>query len=114
MRMRRASFSQLLMMLICMTGAACAQGDLPHPVEDTSPHVTRMIDVDKDVKLEVLDWGGTGRPLILLAGMGSDAHVYDTFALRWVPPTTSTPSPAADLANPALPCLTEKTTLPIA
>ena len=36
--------------------------------------------VDKDVKLEVLDWGGTGRPLILLAGLGNTAHVFDDFA----------------------------------
>jgi hypothetical protein len=29
---------------------------------------TTMVTVEKDVKLEVLDWGGTGRPLILLQG----------------------------------------------
>jgi len=33
-----------------------------------------------NVKLEVLDWGGTGRPLVLLAGLGNDAHIFDTFA----------------------------------
>jgi pimeloyl-ACP methyl ester carboxylesterase len=32
------------------------------------------------VKVEVLDWGGVGRPLILLAGLGYDAHVWDKFA----------------------------------
>ncbi|QNI38359.1 alpha/beta hydrolase [Edaphobacter sp. 4G125] len=36
--------------------------------------------VDKDVKLEVLDWGGTGRPLVLLTGLGNNAHVFDKFA----------------------------------
>jgi pimeloyl-ACP methyl ester carboxylesterase len=30
--------------------------------------------------LEVLDWGGTGRPLVLLAGGGDTAHVFDDFA----------------------------------
>ena len=35
--------------------------------------------VDKDVRLEVLDWGGTGRPVILLAGGGDTAHVFDEF-----------------------------------
>jgi non-heme chloroperoxidase len=84
MGMRRAYFSQLLM-LICVTGAVRAQSAPPHPVEDTSPHSARLIDVDKDVKLEVRDWGGTGRPLILLAGLGFDAHVYDTFAPKLVP-----------------------------
>src|ERR1700678_3194980 len=41
---------------------------------------TTMVTVEKDVKLEVLDWGGTGRPLILLQGLGGVAHDYDTFA----------------------------------
>jgi non-heme chloroperoxidase len=36
--------------------------------------------MDDGVKLEVLDWGGTGRPLVLLAGLENTAHVYDTFA----------------------------------
>jgi len=44
-----------------------------------SPAV-QMIPVESNVKLEVLDWGGTGRPLVLLAGMGDTAHVFDTFA----------------------------------
>jgi pimeloyl-ACP methyl ester carboxylesterase len=39
-----------------------------------------MIAVEKDYKLEVLDWGGTGRPLVLLTGLGDNAHVFDTFA----------------------------------
>jgi pimeloyl-ACP methyl ester carboxylesterase len=38
--------------------------------------------VDKGVKLEVLDWGGKGRPLILLPGLGDTAHVFDNFALK--------------------------------
>jgi len=47
---------------------------------DTSPHQVFFIPVERAVKLEVLDWGGVGRPLVLLAGLGYDAHVYDTFA----------------------------------
>ena len=39
-----------------------------------------FITVDKNVKLEVIDWGGAGRPLILLAGLGDYAHVFDQFA----------------------------------
>jgi non-heme chloroperoxidase len=38
--------------------------------------------VDKNVKVEVIDWGGSGRPLVLLAGLGNDAHVFDKFAPR--------------------------------
>jgi len=39
-----------------------------------------MIPVEKGVKLEVLDWGGTGRPVVLLAGLGDTAHDFDDFA----------------------------------
>jgi len=31
---------------------------------DSSPHSVQFITVDDNVKLEVLDWGGSGRPLI--------------------------------------------------
>jgi hypothetical protein len=34
---------------------------------DPSPHRARFIAVGNNIKLEVLDWGGTGRPLVLLA-----------------------------------------------
>ena len=47
---------------------------------DSSPHTTRFVMVDHDVKLEVLDWGGTGRTLVLLTGLGDTAHGYDKFA----------------------------------
>jgi non-heme chloroperoxidase len=41
---------------------------------------TRFVTVDKNIELEVLDWGGSGRPLILLAALGATAHSYDMFA----------------------------------
>lgn len=47
---------------------------------DQSPHTVSFVNVDAGVKLEVLDWGGTGRPLVLLAGLGDNAHVFDQFA----------------------------------
>jgi len=40
----------------------------------------QLIDVDKNVRLEVLDWGGSGQPVVLLAGGGDTAHVFDDFA----------------------------------
>src|SRR5260370_1856656 len=43
---------------------------------------TQFITVQPDVKLEVLDWGGTGRNLVLLAGLGSTAHVFDSLGPR--------------------------------
>jgi pimeloyl-ACP methyl ester carboxylesterase len=51
---------------------------------DSSPHSVQFVTVDKDVKLEVLDWGGTGRPLIFLAGAGDTAHRFDGFAPQFV------------------------------
>jgi non-heme chloroperoxidase len=44
---------------------------------------TQFVTVEQDVKLEVLDWGGTGRPLVFLAGLGNDAHVFDKFAPKF-------------------------------
>lgn len=52
---------------------------------DSSPHTVKFVSVTAAVKLEVLDWGGTGRPLILLAGMGNTAHIFDTFTPRFSP-----------------------------
>ncbi|PWU12459.1 MAG: hypothetical protein C5B51_00590 [Terriglobia bacterium] len=49
---------------------------------DQSPHTTQFVQVAKDVRLEVLDWGGSGRPVILLAGGGNTAHVFDDLALK--------------------------------
>jgi non-heme chloroperoxidase len=49
-------------------------------VTDSSPHSVQFITVENDVKLEVLDWGGTGRPVVFLAGLGNTAHAFDKFA----------------------------------
>jgi non-heme chloroperoxidase len=46
---------------------------------DPSPHQVRSVMVDSSVQLEVLDWGGSGPPVVLLACYVS-AHVYDDFA----------------------------------
>lgn len=51
--------------------------------KDPSPHKMQFLTVDNNVKLEVLDWGGTGRPLVLLAGGGATAHSYDAFAPKF-------------------------------
>jgi pimeloyl-ACP methyl ester carboxylesterase len=47
---------------------------------DPSPHAARFVNVDKDVQLEVLDWGGSGQAIVFLAGLGNTAHVFDKFA----------------------------------
>ena len=59
-----------------LAGLVLAQGI----AGDHADHHIQFITVDTNVKLEVLDWGGSGRPVILLTGLGNDAHVYDEFA----------------------------------
>jgi pimeloyl-ACP methyl ester carboxylesterase len=49
-----------------------------------SYHV-QFIEVEHGVKLEVVDWGGSGRPVVLLAGLGANAHTFDKFAAGLTP-----------------------------
>jgi pimeloyl-ACP methyl ester carboxylesterase len=51
---------------------------------DPSPHHSEMIAVDQGVQLEVLDWGGSGSPLVFLSGLGNTAHIWDNFAPKFV------------------------------
>jgi len=48
--------------------------------KDPSPHTMKRVTVDDNVQLEVLDWGGTGRALVLLSGLGGTAHHFDDMA----------------------------------
>jgi non-heme chloroperoxidase len=50
---------------------------------DSSPHRVQFVTVEPGVQLEVLDWGGSGRPLIFLAGNGDSAHAFDSFAPKF-------------------------------
>ena len=47
---------------------------------DTAPHEPTSVTVDEGVQLEVLDFGGTGSPILLLPGLGATAHSYDELA----------------------------------
>ncbi len=42
-----------------------------------------MVTVAPDVRLEVLDWGGDGPPLVFLSGLQDVAHGFDDFAPRF-------------------------------
>jgi non-heme chloroperoxidase len=66
---------------ILLAGAAFAQ----ERQTDDTPHTIRLIAVEEGIKLEVIDWGGSGPPLVLLAGLGDTAHVFDKFAQGLVP-----------------------------
>jgi len=66
--------------ILGVAGSLHAQ-DSPAGAMQSRPHRTaQMISVADGVQLEVLDWGGTGRPLILLTGLGNQARVFDKFA----------------------------------
>ncbi len=45
----------------------------------------RMVTVAPDISLEVIDWGGNGPPLVFLSGLGDTAHIFDTFAPKFLP-----------------------------
>ena len=51
-------------------------------IRDSAVKTVTFIEVQPGVKDEVLDWGGTGRPIVLLAGLGNTAHVFDSFVPR--------------------------------
>ena len=70
-KLRNSSF--LLIALFILALKASAQ-------TDSSPHKVQFVTVEQGVQLEVLDWGGSGTPLIFLAGSGDTAHRFDSFA----------------------------------
>lgn len=65
--------------------------DKPHPLEfrrateETAWMHIKYIEVEKGVTLEVIDWGGAGRPLVLLTGLNGTAHMFNRFASTLTP-----------------------------
>lgn len=69
--------------LVIMPTILIAQQPLSKP--DASPHKIQFITVAPGVSLEVVDWGGSGPPLVFLAGLGNTAHIFDDFAPKFAP-----------------------------
>jgi pimeloyl-ACP methyl ester carboxylesterase len=80
--MERPRYFSAVLGFLCSLPALLVAGQPSVAWIDPSPHSTRSITVDDGVQLEVLDWGGRGRPILLLAGLGDTAHVFDDFAPR--------------------------------
>jgi non-heme chloroperoxidase len=80
--MGRTPWSRLAVVTLLLALVVPLQSQQPTEWKDPSSHVRRLVPVGQDVRLEVLDWGGTGRPLVLLAGGGDTAHVFDDFATK--------------------------------
>lgn len=68
--------ARLLLSIFIISGSLLLTGSAAATDKPNQQFVT----VEENVKLEVLDWGGTGRPLVLLAGLGNTAHSFDKFA----------------------------------
>ena len=58
---------------------ACSSPD----IKNIANHQTLFIKGSSNNKLEILDWGGTGAPILFLAGLGDGAHIFDDFAPRF-------------------------------
>lgn len=72
-------FSQLSFAVLSCSGQSHVGDATSAAWHDRSPHSVRMITVDDGVQLEVLDWKGSGRPVVLLSGLGNTAHIFDDF-----------------------------------
>lgn len=75
---RRRTGYLFLTMVAVLANSANAQESARW--QDPSKHQVQFVTVEENVRLEVLDWGGTGRQVVLLAGSGNSAHVFDDFA----------------------------------
>ena len=69
----------IILVLTILVGQAAGSQKSPS-WQDPSKHQVKIVTVEDGVRLEVLDWGGFGRPVVLLAGSGCTAHIYDDFA----------------------------------
>jgi non-heme chloroperoxidase len=80
-----ALFIILVLGLYPLRSAQANDGPKPAACEDNTPHETQFVTVASNVRLEVLDWGGSGEAMVLLTGLGDNAHVFDDFAFQWTP-----------------------------
>ncbi len=56
---------------LLIPGCVWSQGAVP---------TTSLIETEPSIRVEVYDWGGSGPPLVLLAGLGAEGSASDTFA----------------------------------
>ena len=77
--------SAILRMLVCLVafsaaGPRCTKETATQPSE---PWPRNGYVVANGVRLHYLDWGGNGPVMLLLAGLGNDAHAFNTFAPKF-------------------------------
>jgi pimeloyl-ACP methyl ester carboxylesterase len=64
---------------LSITFDACS----PSQTMNTTTHSITFLNGSNGNKLEVLDWSGTGKPILFLSGIGNTAHVFDNFAPKF-------------------------------
>jgi len=70
-----------LSLALALGGCTRAPRRVPEvPWADSSSHRVSFVTVSPGVRLEVLDWGGQGAPLVFLSGLQDVAHGFDDFA----------------------------------
>jgi len=74
--------SVLVSCLVLLLASEAAQAQVKS--SDGSPHTVQSVPADNGISLEVLDWGGTGRAVVLLAALGDTAHSFDRFAPKLI------------------------------
>ncbi len=74
----------VLLIAVSLLGLKLALAQKNEPVKppDQSPHSNGFVTAN-GIKMQYLDWGGKGDVLLLLAGLGNDAHVFDDFATKF-------------------------------
>jgi pimeloyl-ACP methyl ester carboxylesterase len=70
-----------LFLLLCLAGAPSTNAASANEAEwtDTAPHQSLYAAVN-GVRLNYLDWGGDGPPLVLIHGLGDNPHAFDDLA----------------------------------
>ena len=81
--LRLSLFGAAALLTLGAPTAVRATDHKPAACEDNTPHRIRMVRVAPGVELEVVDWGGTGKAMVLITGLGDNAHVYDQFAFQF-------------------------------
>jgi len=69
--------------MACLIAPAFAQA--PGAWQDPSPHQVRFVTVAEGVRLEVLDWGGSGRAVVLAGRLVSRLRHHAARLRRFEP-----------------------------
>ncbi len=76
----RDLLSMAALCCIALAAGCASEGISWEAFQDPAPHQSGMAAVAPGVQIHYLDFGGEGDALLLLAGNGNSAHIYDFFA----------------------------------